>query len=73
MKGEFANVNLPGLDLANIKWPTLTKVSSNIVESKVMELNPQNFGNLLEIKKSCQDLWEPLIMVINNIIFGFRN
>ena len=63
MKGEFKDVNLPGLDLANINWPPL-KVSSNKVESKVMELNPQNFGNLLEIKKSCEILWEPILMVI---------
>ena len=73
MKGEFKDVNLPGIHLANVKWPTLTKVSSNKVESKVMELNPQNFGNLLGIKKSCEILWEPLIMVINNIMFRFRN
>ena len=63
MKGEFTDVNLPGINLANINWPSL-KVSSNKVESKVMELNPQNFGNLLEIEKSCQVLWEPILMVI---------
>ena len=63
MKGEFTDVNLPGINLANINWPSL-KVSSDKVESKVMELNPHNFGNLLEIEKSCQVLWEPILMVI---------
>ena len=64
MKGEFTDVNLPEINLANINWPSL-KVSSNKVESKVMELNPQKFGNLLDnpFKRNCQDFWEPILKV----------
>lgn len=41
------------------------KLSSNKIETKVIELNPQNFGNLLDnpFKTNCQDFWEPILKV----------
>ena len=64
MEGEFSDIKLPEINLPIVKWPTL-KVSSNQVEAKVMELNPQKFGNLLDnpFKRNCQDFWEPILKV----------
>ena len=63
MEGQFMDINLQGINLADVKWPTLKKLSSNKIETKVIELNPQNFGNLLDnpYKRNCQDLREPIL------------
>ena len=55
---------MPGINIANVKWPTL-KVSSNKVETKVIELHPQNFGNVIvdPFKKTCEDFWESILIV----------
>ena len=64
MQREFTDVKLPGINLSNVKWPTL-KASSNQVETKVMELHPQNFGNVFvnPFKKACEDFWESILIV----------
>lgn len=66
MKGQFTDIKLPGINLANVKWPTLKKVALDKVETKVMNLNPEKFGTLLDnpFKKYCEDLWEPISMVL---------
>ena len=65
MEGQFIDMNLPGIHLADVKWPTLKKLSSNKIEIKVIELNQQNFGNLLDnpYKRNCEDFWEPILKV----------
>ena len=70
MEGEFTEIKLPEMNLRNVKWPTL-KVSSNKIEAKVMDLSPQNFGNLLDdpFKRNCQDFWEPILMVRFHKVF----
>ena len=66
MKGQFTDIKLPGIHLENVKWPTLRKVAFDKLETKVMNLNPQKFGTLLDnpFKKYCEDLWEPILMVL---------
>ena len=66
MDGQFTDIKLSGINLANVKWPTLRKVALDKLETKVMNLNPQKFGTLLDnpFKKYCEDLWEPILMVL---------
>lgn len=66
MKGPFNNVHLPGVNLKNIKWPSLEKVSFNQVKTQVMNLNPY-FGTLLNepYKRNCDGLWKPILKFNN--------
>ena len=67
MNGHFNHVDLPNVNLTNIKWPSLKKVSFNQVETKVMDLNPQ-FGRLLNepYKRNCDQLWNPILKIHEN-------
>lgn len=73
MEGEFIDLKLPGINLPKVKWPSLNKISLNQVKTKVMELNPENFGTLLNNQfKACEDLWEPILMVKINYKFNIE-
>ena len=65
MEGQFIDIKLTGINLAEVKWPTLKKISLNQVETNLMELNPHNFGTLLNnpFKSTCEDLWKPILIV----------
>ena len=66
MNGHFNNVHLPDVNLTNIKWPSLKKVSFNQVETQVINLNPY-FGTLLNepFKSNCDGLWKPILKLDN--------
>ena len=63
MKGQFKDVNLPGLKISDIKWPAVKKQSLNQVEAHVMNLNPDHFGLTLKepFLNVCEDLWKSII------------
>ena len=66
MKGPFNHVDLPGVNLTNIRWPSLNKVSFDEVETKVMDLNP-HFGRVLNepYKNNCDGLWKSVLKLNN--------
>ena len=67
MKGPFNHVDFPKVNLTNIKWPSLKKVSFCQVETKVMDLNP-HFGRLLNepYKNNCDGLWKSISKLNQN-------
>ena len=61
MDGNFNNVNLPGVNLTTIKWPSFKRTSLTQVETKVMDLNPR-FGTILNepFNEICDQFWKPI-------------
>lgn len=60
MKGQFKDVNLPGIKISDIKWPAVKKMSLNQIQPKIINLNPDKFGLTLKepSMKSCEELWD---------------
>ena len=67
MNGTFSDVDLPNVNLTNIRWPSLNKVSFDEVETKVMDLNP-HFGRVLNepYKNNCDGLWKSILKIHEN-------
>ena len=65
MNGDFNGINFPGINLSNISWPSIKKMSFTKTDTNVMELNPLRFGTLLHepFKKNCDELWRSILKI----------